>query len=136
MSEPPPAPAFEAPDIQRVSILGTDSIHIGFHLVPYIVHTVLDQLVSSTYVLLTDTNLAQLFLPLVEDEFYRQAATCGRPTRLLSFQVRPGEEAKSRRQKELIEDFMLDNKCTRDTVVLALGGGVVGDLSGFVAATL
>lgn len=31
---------------------------------------------------------------------------------------------------------MLDNKCTRDTVILAFGGGVIGDLTGFVAATL
>lgn len=30
---------------------------------------------------------------------------------------------------------MLQNRCTRDTVVVALGGGVVGDLSGFLAAT-
>ncbi len=127
---------FEQPDLEKVSILGVESIHVGFHLIPYIIHTVLHQLPSSTYVLLTDTNLAKLFLPAVEEEFHAQASTVERKTRLLSFQVRPGEEAKSRKQKELIEDFMLENKCTRDTVILALGGGVVGDLSGFVAATL
>jgi len=31
---------------------------------------------------------------------------------------------------------LLDSKCTRDTVMLAFGGGVIGDLTGFVAATL
>ena len=30
---------------------------------------------------------------------------------------------------------MLAFKCKRDTVVVALGGGVVGDLAGFCAAT-
>lgn len=30
---------------------------------------------------------------------------------------------------------MLENECNRDTVLVALGGGVVGDLGGFVAAT-
>lgn len=30
---------------------------------------------------------------------------------------------------------MLSHRCTRDTVILALGGGVVGDLVGFVAST-
>jgi len=30
---------------------------------------------------------------------------------------------------------MLDSRCLRDTLVIALGGGVVGDLAGFVAAT-
>ena len=32
-------------------------------------------------------------------------------------------------------DEMLDAGCARDTTVVALGGGVVGDLAGFVAAT-
>lgn len=30
---------------------------------------------------------------------------------------------------------MLSNKCTRDSAMVALGGGVVGDLVGFTAAT-
>nr|AGK89942.1 tetra-functional AROM-like protein [Acanthamoeba castellanii str. Neff] len=47
----------------------------------------------------------------------------------------PGEETKSRQVKEEIEDFMLAKACNRDTCVVALGGGVIGDLAGFVAAT-
>ncbi len=52
------------------------------------------------------------------------------------YEVAPGEGAKSRKVKEEIEDWMLDAKCTRDTVMLAFGCGVIGDLTGFVAATL
>lgn len=51
------------------------------------------------------------------------------------YEIPPGEASKSREVKAGIEDFMLEKKCTRDTVIVALGGGVVGDLSGFVAAT-
>jgi len=51
------------------------------------------------------------------------------------YEIPPGEASKSREIKAAIEDFMLEKRCTRDTVVVALGGGVVGDLSGFVAAT-
>lgn len=30
---------------------------------------------------------------------------------------------------------MLNSHCTRDTLIIALGGGVIGDLAGFVAST-
>ncbi len=125
------------PHIETVSILGSKSIHIGFHLIPYMISTTLENVKSSTYVFITDTTLGRLYLPEILAEFRNQAAkieSSKRP-RVLSFEVSPGEGAKSRQQKEEIEDFMLESKCTRDSVILALGGGVVGDLSGFVAAT-
>ncbi|MGJ9495231.1 3-dehydroquinate synthase [Actinotignum sp. GS-2025a] len=46
-----------------------------------------------------------------------------------------GEENKTRATKEQLEDAMLAAGFNRDTVVVALGGGVVSDLAGFVAAT-
>lgn len=30
---------------------------------------------------------------------------------------------------------MLQNRCTRDSVLIAVGGGVIGDMAGFIAAT-
>jgi pentafunctional AROM polypeptide len=53
----------------------------------------------------------------------------------LDYIVPPGELSKSRATKDAIEDFMLKEGCTRDSCILALGGGVVGDLAGFVAST-
>lgn len=127
-----------SPDITKVSILGKESIHCGFHLIPYIVNTVLTTLASSTYVLITDTNVGSLHLPSFESGFSTGIAALGSEPkpRFLSFVVPPGETSKSREGKAEIEDFLLLNKCTRDTVILALGGGVIGDLVGFVAATL
>jgi pentafunctional AROM polypeptide len=55
--------------------------------------------------------------------------------RLLTYSFPHGEKSKNRETKAAIEDFMLAGRCTRSTVVVALGGGVVGDMSGFVAAT-
>ena len=123
-------------DVLGIPILGTDSIKVGFHLVPYIFHTILNTLPSSAYVLITDTNLSKLYLPDITEAFHAAAAEAGSKARFLTYEVAPGEEAKSRRVKEDIEDWMLEQKCTRDTVVLAFGGGVIGDLTGFVAATL
>ncbi len=46
-----------------------------------------------------------------------------------------GECSKSRQMKVMIEDSMLGHELGRDTLMLAIGGGVVCDLAGFVAAT-
>lgn len=120
-------------DIKKVSILGKESIHCGFHLVPYIVETILKNLPSSTYVLVTDTTVASYHLKKFQDAF---ALSVSQGSRFFYHVVPPGETSKSRQGKAEIEDFLLGHSCTRDTVVLALGGGVIGDLVGFVAATL
>lgn len=49
--------------------------------------------------------------------------------------IPPGEAHKTRGMWARVTDEMLEAGCGRDTTVVALGGGVVGDLAGFVAAT-
>ena len=46
-----------------------------------------------------------------------------------------GEEHKNWESLNLIYDALLANRCDRGTTVVALGGGVIGDLAGFAAAT-
>lgn len=52
---------------------------------------------------------------------------------LLSFPA--GESQKNRKTKENLENIMLSKGIGRNSCILALGGGVVGDLAGFIAAT-
>lgn len=47
----------------------------------------------------------------------------------------PGEESKSLSQAEKIYSFLIEKNFSRDSLVVALGGGVIGDLAGFIAAT-
>ena len=54
---------------------------------------------------------------------------------MLLHTITPGEASKTRAVKQQIEDWMIHSHCGRDTCLVALGGGVVGDLTGFVAAT-
>jgi len=63
----------------------------------------------------------------------RLSAASTAPALLLT--VPPGEASKTRGRWATLTDQMLAAGCGRDTAVLALGGGVVGDLAGFVAAT-
>lgn len=50
-------------------------------------------------------------------------------------QIPEGEQAKCRKIKEDIEDFMLLKGFLRKSLIITLGGGVVNDIGGFVAAT-
>jgi 3-dehydroquinate synthase len=52
----------------------------------------------------------------------------------LHFIIPDGEQYKSLEWFERINAFLLEHNCGRDTCLLALGGGVIGDLTGFVAA--
>jgi 3-dehydroquinate synthase len=50
------------------------------------------------------------------------------------FVLPPGEEQKSFERAGKLVDWLLDSGLARDGVIVALGGGVVGDLAGFAAA--
>ncbi|MDH5696394.1 MAG: 3-dehydroquinate synthase, partial [Dehalococcoidia bacterium] len=52
-----------------------------------------------------------------------------------SFVVPPGEETKNMDYAIKIYDFLVKHRAERDDIIIALGGGMVGDLAGFVAAT-
>jgi len=125
----------------KVPILGKDSIIVDYGLwQDFVVDDLLRNVPSSTYVLICDTNLAKLeYVPFFKQRFEAERESLGKredETRLLIYdRVKPGETSKSRKTKADVEDWLLQHGCTRDTVILALGGGVIGDMIGFVAAT-
>jgi 3-dehydroquinate synthase len=51
------------------------------------------------------------------------------------FSIAPGEATKTRDTWARVTDDLLSTGFARDTLIVAAGGGVVGDLAGFVAAT-
>ncbi|EMD00886.1 hypothetical protein BAUCODRAFT_187934 [Baudoinia panamericana UAMH 10762] len=125
----------------KVPILGKDTIIVDYGLWQhYVIPDLLANLPSSTYVLVCDTNLAALpyvasFRTGFEVERESRGITSDAVRLLIYDHIRPGETSKSRRTKAEVEDWLLKQGCTRDTVILALGGGVIGDMVGFVAAT-
>ncbi len=52
------------------------------------------------------------------------------------FYLKSGEKTKSFSQIEKVLDWMLDYNVARDSVVFAVGGGVVGDVTGFCASII
>lgn len=123
-------------EIRKVSILGSESIHVGYGIQDHIVNETITTKPSSTYVVVTDAHMAVTppYIKLIEK--FNVCLKQKRPeSRLLTYIVPPGENNKNRKTKAEVEDFLLQLGCTRDTVIMAVGGGVIGDMIGFVAAT-
>ena len=78
----------------------------------------------------TDSNVAPLYSGGVMDSLERAGFQC----RL--FVVPAGEESKNPSQLAQLWEGFMDFGLTRTDGVAALGGGVVGDLAGFAAATI
>ncbi len=79
--------------------------------------------------ILSDSNVA----PIYADRLERSLANAGfMPIR---FVIPAGEESKNAENYLAFLSFLAQNKITRSDCIFALGGGVVGDLAGFCAAT-
>lgn len=77
----------------------------------------------------TDTNVAPLYLDRCLDSL--KAAGL----RAVSFAFPAGESSKNGQTYLELLEFLAENQLTRADGLVALGGGVVGDLTGFAAAT-
>lgn len=86
----------------------------------------------STYSIfvISDSIVAELHSQKIQSELKTIQGFRG----ILTFPA--GEQSKNRQAKENLENQLLKQKAGRDTVLIAIGGGVTGDLAGFVAATL
>lgn len=103
----------------------------------FVGHGLLDKLgekmkkaaLSGRATLISDENVFSLYGSKVEQVLNDAhfAVNC--------FVVPPGEETKSMDSAIKIYDFLVKHRTERDDVIVALGGGMVGDLAGFAAAT-
>ena len=84
---------------------------------------------GSKFALITDEQVALLY----GIDLQKTLSSEGLEVELFSFP--PGETSKTRATKELLENQLFEKEFGRDTCVIALGGGVVTDLGGYVAAT-
>ncbi len=78
----------------------------------------------------TDARVAPLYLDRLTASLDRAGL------RSMSIVCPPGEGAKSYAEFARVADALIEARIERRDVVIALGGGVIGDLAGFCAATL
>jgi 3-dehydroquinate synthase len=84
---------------------------------------------KAKYVIITDSKVEKLH----GETLFAKCKEAGLNAFMISFPE--GEKNKTRQTKANLEDKMFEQKCGRDAVIIALGGGVTGDMSGFVAGT-
>lgn len=111
--------------------LGTRSyaIHVGKGLIRQLGEECRSLGLGQKCAIITDRNVARHYLKPVVTNMQNAGFS---PAVII---LPPGENTKSLKTAQTCYNRMAKSRIERDSFVLALGGGVVGDLSGFVAAT-
>jgi 3-dehydroquinate synthase len=86
-------------------------------------------MVNRRFFLITDSNVSRYYLDTVMEQLYPIAKT------VVSHIIPAGEVSKNLDTANLCYEQLIQSGFDRNDVLIALGGGVVGDLTGFVAAT-
>ncbi len=79
--------------------------------------------------IVTDSSVKELYANEVSALFSKNAISCS------VFDFPSGEQNKTLDTVKLVYEFLIEKRFNRKDLLIALGGGVVGDLTGFVAAT-
>lgn len=88
-----------------------------------------DSIQSKRVVIVTNDVVAPLYLNRLREKLL----SLGKEVSAVI--LRDGEEFKTWESLMRIYDHLLSEKCDRKTMLVALGGGVIGDMTGFAAAT-
>jgi 3-dehydroquinate synthase len=123
-----------APSIRIINAVQTLQVDVGHSSYPITIGSGLlsnrelleQQIPGRDLLIVTNTTIAKLYLAKVAGSFaQRRIADCILPD---------GEQHKTLQTAGWVFDALVANKLNRDATVLALGGGVVGDIAGFAAA--
>ena len=103
-------------------------IHIGRNLIAD-ASLILPHLKRKHVAVVTNTTVAPLYLAKLTQTL--EAAG----VKVIPIILPDGEAYKNTETLNTIYDVLLQNRCERSTTLIALGGGVIGDLAGYAAAT-
>ena len=105
------------------------NIYLDKGLLERIGDTLVKEKAPCKTLLITDTNIEKIYGNIVAESLIRNKFD----VRIVS--LKPGEDQKTLETAITLYDACFDHKLDRHSMIIALGGGVVGDISGFVAST-
>lgn len=103
-------------------------IHIGTKLLTD-AELILPHLKRKHVAIVTNTTVAPLYLAALQQSLENAGV------KVIPIVLPDGEAYKNAETLNKIYDALLENRCERSTTLIALGGGVIGDLTGYAAAT-
>ncbi|MBF4989735.1 3-dehydroquinate synthase [Methylophilus sp. QUAN] len=103
-------------------------IHIGSGLLGQ-AELILPYLKRKQVAIVSNTTVAPLYMQAIAQPL-RDAGVS-----VIEIILPDGEAHKNNQTLQIIYDHLLQNRCERNTTLIALGGGVIGDLTGYAAAT-
>lgn len=103
-------------------------IHIGNGLLGQ-ADLILPYLKRKQVAIVSNTTVAPLYMQAIAQPL-RDAGVS-----VIEIILPDGEAYKNNETLQTIYDHLLQNRCERNTTLIALGGGVIGDLTGYAAAT-
>lgn len=104
------------------------SIYIGSDLLGY-AELLLPHIPRKKAAVVTNTTVAPLYLDSLRTALQSHGVD------IIPVILPDGEQYKNSETLGLIYDALLSHRCERNTPLIALGGGVIGDMTGYAAAT-
>jgi 3-dehydroquinate synthase len=119
-------------DMKQILTVGLQErsyeIHIAANLLP-LAYELAVHIPRKRAAIVTNTTIAPLYLKTLADALSVLGVS------VVTIILPDGEQYKTSETLNLIYDGLLKNRCERSTPLIALGGGVIGDMTGFAAAT-
>lgn len=104
-------------------------IIIGRNLIELFVSNCKSKLTHKKLVIISDSNVWNLYgerlLSCINNGFIK----------VINFIITPGEQSKNLSTVTEIYSFLAENNVSKNDMLVSLGGGVVGDITGYVAST-
>ena len=113
----------------KINASGQYEVLIGSGLLPEVSGIVTDLGRIISVCIVSDDNVFGLYGPVLEEQLKKAGFN------VVSFVFEHGERSKSLETYGRLQEFLCTSRLTRTDLIIALGGGVTGDLAGFASAT-
>lgn len=114
-------------EVIRINVGDGYDVTVGSNILDSCGQYVSELLDSRKTAIITDSNVAPLYLSRVCDSLEKSGFSVS------AYTFEAGETSKNMRTLSDILEFLAESQLTRQDCVIALGGGVVGDMTGFAA---